>query len=58
LALCLWPSNETTITCVGWRKFAAATETLIPEVSSEEHVGDIWQSGSHAQRICTRRADC
>lgn len=57
LALCLWPSNKTTI-CVGWRKFTAATETLIPEVSSEEHVGDMWLAGSHAQRICTRRADC
>jgi hypothetical protein len=27
--------------CVNCKKFAAATETLIPEVSSEEHVGDI-----------------
>jgi hypothetical protein len=39
--LCSRPSNETTIICVGWKKFAAATETLIPEVSSEEHGGDM-----------------
>jgi hypothetical protein len=29
------------VICMGWRKFAAATETLIPYVLSEEHVGDV-----------------
>jgi hypothetical protein len=28
---------------VGLRKVIAATETLIPEVSSEDHVGDFLQ---------------
>jgi hypothetical protein len=36
----------------------APTETAIPEVSSEDHVGDFLRLAvSRAQRICTGRAD-
>jgi hypothetical protein len=38
---------------MGWRKFAAATETLIPEDSSEEHVGNFfeWQGVMHKEFV-------
>ena len=43
-----------TIICVGGRKFTTTKEISIPEVSSEDHVGDFLRlAGSHAQRICT-----
>lgn len=59
LVLGLLPSDETTIICMGWRKYATATESSIPQISSEDHVGDfLLLAGSHAQRICTRRTDC
>ena len=39
---------------MGWRRYFAATETLIPEVSNEDHIGDfLILAGTHAQRICT-----
>ena len=54
MVLCLGPIDKMTIICMGGRKFAAAKETLIPEVSSEDHAGDFLRmAGSHAQRICT-----
>jgi len=41
---------------MGWRKYFATTETLIPEVSNEDRVGDfLILAGGHAQRICTGR---
>jgi hypothetical protein len=42
-----------TIICMSGRKFAATKETSIPEVLSEDHVGDFLRlAGSHTQRIC------
>jgi hypothetical protein len=36
------------------KKFAAPKDTSIPEVSSEDHVGDFLRlAGSCAKRICT-----
>jgi len=56
LVLCLRPSDETTVICMGWRKLIAATQTSIPEVSREDNVGYFLRlAGSRAQRIFYRK---